>query len=169
MQEMVTCTRTVTITHEGTMETKVKTIIKRCTRSTKTTLRTPQECSLSVTQSPATILPSSTFPSHKPQSSSTFVISHPSAPHTSTSHIAIIPHPLDLPKPTSKPEGFYLVIIGQEVSIFYTWKDTALWVLEISGTVYYKCRTFQQALADYTAAYDKGELHPIPIPGGPFW
>lgn len=169
MQETVTSTRTVTITREGTMETKVKTVIKRCTRSTKTTLRTPQECSPSVTQSPAAISPSSTFPSRKPQSSSTFVISRPSAPRTSTSRIAVIPHPSDLPKPTSKPEGFYLVIIGQEVGIFYTWKDTALRVLEISGAVYYKCRSFQQALADYTVAYDKGELRPIPIPGGPFW
>ncbi|KAI6135981.1 hypothetical protein F5141DRAFT_980450, partial [Pisolithus sp. B1] len=57
-----------------------------------------------------------------------------------------------------KPEGFYLVIVGQEVSIFYTWKDAALQVLEISGAVYYKCKTFQQALANYTAAYNNGEL-----------
>ncbi|KIK13111.1 hypothetical protein PISMIDRAFT_38626, partial [Pisolithus microcarpus 441] len=80
-----------------------------------------------------------------------------------------IPHPSDLVEPTSKPEGFYLVIIGQEFSIFYMWKDTALHVLEISGAIYYKCKTFQQALANYTAAYDKGELHAIPSPGGPFW
>ena len=42
-------------------------------------------------------------------------------------------------------------------------------VLNISGVVYYKCKTFQQALADYTAAYNKGELRAIPTPGGPFW
>ncbi|KAI5990607.1 hypothetical protein EDD15DRAFT_2170125, partial [Pisolithus albus] len=67
------------------------------------------------------------------------------------------------------PEGFYLVIVGQEVRIFYTWKDAALRVLEISGAVYYKCRTFQRALVDYMAAYNKGELRAIPTPGGPFW
>ncbi|KAI5999605.1 hypothetical protein EDD15DRAFT_2124058, partial [Pisolithus albus] len=80
-----------------------------------------------------------------------------------------IPDPSDLAEPTSKPEGFYLVIVGQEVGIFYSWKDTALRVLGISGAIYYKCKTFQQALADYTAAYDKGELRAIPSPGGPFW
>ena len=42
-------------------------------------------------------------------------------------------------------------------------------VLNISGTVYYKCKTFQQALVDYTAAYNKGELCAIPTPGGLFW
>ncbi|KAI5999232.1 hypothetical protein EDD15DRAFT_2134288, partial [Pisolithus albus] len=67
------------------------------------------------------------------------------------------------------PEGYYLVIVGQEVGIFYMWKDAALRVLEISGAVYYKCRTFQQALASYMAAYNKGELRAIPNPGGPFW
>ncbi|KAI6041992.1 hypothetical protein EDC04DRAFT_3109288 [Pisolithus marmoratus] len=67
------------------------------------------------------------------------------------------------------PEGFYLVIIGQEVGIFYTWKDAALQVLDISGVVHYKCKTFQQALADYTATHRKGELCAIPTPGGPFW
>ena len=42
-------------------------------------------------------------------------------------------------------------------------------VLNISGAVYYKCKTFQWALADYTAAYHKGKLRAIPTPGGPFW
>ncbi|KAI6120038.1 hypothetical protein EDD16DRAFT_1479455 [Pisolithus croceorrhizus] len=111
----------------------------------------------------------STNPSRKPQSSLMFVASRPLVPHTSMSHNTVIPHPLDLPGPTSMPEGYYLVIIGQEVSIFYMWKDTALHILEISGAVYYKCRTFHQALADYMAAYKKGELHAIPTPGGPFW
>ncbi|KAI5987213.1 hypothetical protein EDD15DRAFT_2141674, partial [Pisolithus albus] len=92
-----------------------------------------------------------------------------SVPRTSMPHTAAIPHPLDVPRPTSMPEGYYLVIVGQEVGIFYTWKDAALRVLEISSAVYYKCRTFQQALADYMAAYEKGELHAIPNPGGPFW
>ena len=48
-------------------------------------------------------------------------------------------------------------------------KDAAMWVLNISGAVFYKCKTFQQAFADYTAAYHKGKLHEIPTPGGPFW
>ena len=48
-------------------------------------------------------------------------------------------------------------------------KDTALQVLNISGAIYYKCKTFQQALADYTATYENRELHAVPTPGGPFW
>ena len=48
-------------------------------------------------------------------------------------------------------------------------KDAAMWVLNISGAVYYKCKTFQRALADYTATYNKGKLRAIPTPGGPFW
>ena len=48
-------------------------------------------------------------------------------------------------------------------------KDMAMWVLNISGMIYYKCKTFQQALVDYTATYNNGELHAIPTPGGPFW
>ena len=42
-------------------------------------------------------------------------------------------------------------------------------VLNISGAIYYKCKTFQWALADYTATYNKGKLRAIPTPGGPFW
>ncbi|KAI5994200.1 hypothetical protein EDD15DRAFT_2366870 [Pisolithus albus] len=183
-----TVTRTVTTTREGTTETEVETVVKRCTRTTKTTLRSSQKRNPSVTQSPTAITastttvpssptastttllsPSSTLPPRKPQSGSRFVASRASAPRTSTSCAAVIPHPSDVRGPTSTPEGYYLVIVGQEVGIFYTWKDTALRVLEISGAIYYKCRTFQQALADYTAAYNKGELRAIPNPGGPFW
>ena len=48
-------------------------------------------------------------------------------------------------------------------------KDTALCVLNISGAVYYKCKTYQRAFADYTAAYNNGKLRVVPTPGGPFW
>ncbi|KAI5989485.1 hypothetical protein EDD15DRAFT_2151392, partial [Pisolithus albus] len=121
------------------------------------------------TSTTALLSPPRTLSSPNPQSTPTLVSPRPSAPHASTSRIAVVPHPSDLPRPTSTPEGFYLVIVGQEVGIFYTWKDAALRVLEISGAVYYKCRTFQRALANYTAAYNKGELRAIPKPGGPFW
>ncbi|KIK26909.1 hypothetical protein PISMIDRAFT_8682 [Pisolithus microcarpus 441] len=60
------------------------------------------------------------------------------------------------------PRGSTLLLLGKR-------KDAALQVLEISGAVYYKCKTFQQALADYMATYDKGELRAIPTPSGPFW
>ncbi|KAI6033543.1 hypothetical protein PISMIDRAFT_108403 [Pisolithus microcarpus 441] len=153
---------------------KVKTVVKSHIHSTKTTLRSPQKhspSSVATITSPTTLASPSSTPqaTHKLQSTSAFVTPRPSVPHTSTLHTAVIPHPSDIQWPTTKPEGFYLMIVGKEVSIFYTWKDTAAQVLEISGTVHYKCKTFQQALADSTAAYRKGELHAIPTPGGPFW
>ena len=48
-------------------------------------------------------------------------------------------------------------------------KDTAMQVLNVSGMVYYKCKTFQWALADYIAAYNNSKLRATPTPGGPFW
>ncbi|KAI5999211.1 hypothetical protein EDD15DRAFT_2363275 [Pisolithus albus] len=170
----VTHITTVKTTHEGTTETKVKTVVKSRIHSTETTLRSPRKrspSSVATITSPTTLASPSTTPraTHKLWSASAFVTPRPSVPRTSTSHTAVIPHPSDIQRPTTKPEGFYLVIVGQEVGIFYTWKDTAARVLEISGAVHYKCKTFQQALADYTAAYRKGELRAIPTPGGPFW
>ncbi|KAI5992260.1 hypothetical protein EDC04DRAFT_2911221 [Pisolithus marmoratus] len=126
---------------------------------------------VAITASTSTLLSPTSTPQTvcKSQSGSTFVTSPPSVPRTSTARIAVIPHPSDILYPTSKAKGFYLIIVGQEVSIFYTWKETALWVLRISGAVHYKCKTFQQALTAYTDTYDKGELHAIPTPDGPFW
>ncbi|KAI6151545.1 hypothetical protein BKA82DRAFT_3937863, partial [Pisolithus tinctorius] len=57
-------------------------------------------------------------------------------------------------------KGFTSLSFGQEVGIFYTWYFyAALRVLNVSGAVHYKCKTFQRALADYMAAYNNGELH----------
>ncbi|KAI6028254.1 hypothetical protein EDC04DRAFT_2605730 [Pisolithus marmoratus] len=148
-KEMVMYIKMVKTTCDGTMETKVKMVVKHCTCSTKTTLSSPQKFHLPMMQSLVAITtstttlpsPSSTIETaHKSQSGPTFVTSLPSVPHTSTSHIAVIPHPLDVPQPTSKPKGFYVIIVGQEWCSLLQVQDLA---------------------------YDKGELHVIPIPSGP--
>ncbi|KAI5989543.1 hypothetical protein EDD15DRAFT_2370618 [Pisolithus albus] len=151
-----TVTRMVTTTREGTMETKES---SKAQSSCDTIAGCNQlYCNLTVVPNHLnyrlTVTPKDTFLS-QPTIYSNACFPHPSAPRASTSCIAVIPHPSDLLRPTSMPEGFYLVIVGQEVGIFYMWKDAAL--------------TFQRALADYTAAYNKGELHVIPKPGRPFW
>ncbi|KAI6154662.1 hypothetical protein BKA82DRAFT_4347606 [Pisolithus tinctorius] len=168
-EETITRITTTKTTREGTTETKVKTMVKR-SHVTRTTLRSPRKCSPSATITGSTTTPpsASSTPQSTPKSQSGSAFP-PSVPRASTSHSSVIPHPSDVPRPTSPPEGFYLVIVGQEVGIFYTWKDAALRVLDVSGAVHYKCKTFQRALADYTAAYNNGELRAIPIPGGPFW
>ncbi|KIK18693.1 hypothetical protein PISMIDRAFT_14189 [Pisolithus microcarpus 441] len=128
-EETVTHIKMIKTTRKGTTE-MVKTMVKHRTHSTKTTLRSPQRCSPSVSQSPVAIttsastLPSSPGtprPTRKPQSDSGLITSLPSVCRSSTSQTAVIPHPSDVPHPTSMPEGFYLIIVGQEVGIFYTW------------------------------------------------
>lgn len=141
--EMIMRITTTKTTHEGTTETKVKTVVK-CSHVTRTTLRSPRKCSPSATITGSTTTPpsASSTPQSTPKSQSGSAFP-PSVPHVSTSHSSVIPHPSDVPQPTSPPEGFYLIIVGQEVGIFYTWKDAALRVLDISGAVHYKCKTFQ--------------------------
>ena len=126
----VTRIKTVKTTHEGAMETKVESVVRHQTHSSKTTHHTSQECSPSAAQSlTATSTTIPTLPSPpstptttcKPQSGSTFVTPSPSIPSSSTSHTIGIPHPSDLAHPTSPVEGYYLVIVRQEVGIYYTW------------------------------------------------
>jgi len=122
--------KTVKTTHQGATETKVESMVRCRTHSSKTTRGTSRECSPSAAQSAAatgtgiTTLPSppsTPTTTCKPQLGSTLVTSSPSIPSSSTSHTIGIPHPSDLPHPTSPVEGYYLVIVGQEVGIYYTW------------------------------------------------
>ena len=118
------------MTRQGAMETKVESMVRRRTHSSKTTCGTPQECSPSAAQSVAATNtaiptlpspPSTPMTTRKPQLGSTIVTPSPLIPSSSTFHTTGIPHPSDLPHPTSPIEGYYLVIVGQEVSIYYTW------------------------------------------------
>ena len=134
--------KTVKMTCQGAMETKVESVVRHWTHSSKTTRGTSQECSPSVAQSVAatgtsiTTLPSppsTPTTTRKPQLGSMLVTSSPSIPSSSTSHTIGIPHPSDLPHPTSPVEGYYLIIVGQEVGIYYMW--------------YVRCLTFTHVIS----------------------
>ena len=124
---MITHIKTVKTTHQGAMEMKVETIVRHQTHSSKTTLGTSQECSPSARQSPvATVTtlpspPSTPTTTCKSQLGSTIVASPPMVSSSSTSCATGIPHPLDLWHLPSTVEAYYLVIVGQEVGIYYTW------------------------------------------------
>ena len=122
----ITCIKTVKTTCQGATETKVESIVRHWTYSSKTTHEVSQECSPSATKLPVATTAITTLPSPpstptttgKSWSGSTIVTSPPSTPSSSMFHTVGIPCPLDLPHPTSTVEGYYLVIVGQEVGIY---------------------------------------------------
>ncbi|KAG2059911.1 hypothetical protein BDR06DRAFT_855239, partial [Suillus hirtellus] len=73
----------------------------------------------------------------------------------------------------SPPEGhnskIYVITVGQQVGLFFHWNDVTQQVNCVSGNIHYKHNTFQEALMQYTCAYENGKLCVIPIPGSPFW
>ncbi|KAH7914664.1 hypothetical protein BJ138DRAFT_1123304 [Hygrophoropsis aurantiaca] len=80
-----------------------------------------------------------------------------------------IPHPDDITPPTTVPRGYYVIIVGQEVGIFYRWAHVAERTLNISGSVQSKYPHFEMAKTAYTEAYNSGSVRAVPIYGGPFW
>ncbi|KAG1892503.1 hypothetical protein F4604DRAFT_1913225 [Suillus subluteus] len=52
-------------------------------------------------------------------------------------HSTMVPAPnnIQVPHANLKPEGFWVITIGQEVGIFYHWADVAEQVNFISGNV----------------------------------
>ncbi|KIJ58761.1 hypothetical protein HYDPIDRAFT_33827 [Hydnomerulius pinastri MD-312] len=80
------------------------------------------------------------------------------------------PHPNTFRNPKVKgAHRYYVVIVGQEVGIFWDWNDVALRVHKVSCACYKKCTTFQEAFQRYRVAYERGELQVKPIPGTQFW
>ncbi|KAI6016133.1 hypothetical protein BKA83DRAFT_69319, partial [Pisolithus microcarpus] len=80
-----------------------------------------------------------------------------------------LPSCILLPKSDISVQGYYVITVGQEVGIFYTWPDVAACTNGISGNVHKQCKTFSEALKVYTRMYNKGCVRAIPVPGGPFW
>lgn len=96
------------------------------------------------------------------------------------------PTPGDIQAPHSgvDAEGFWVIIVGQEVGIFYTWyiwltstsniidgllrADVAERTNFISGNIQKWYPSFEKALAAYTVKYNEGSVRAVPIPGGPF-
>ncbi|KAG2030174.1 hypothetical protein BDR03DRAFT_847550, partial [Suillus americanus] len=60
-----------------------------------------------------------------------------------------------------KPEGFWVVTVGQEVGIFYHWSvaDVTERTNFISSNVQKRYPSFQEALEVYTFKFNKGRVH----------
>ncbi|KAI5986551.1 hypothetical protein EDC04DRAFT_2615050 [Pisolithus marmoratus] len=69
-----------------------------------------------------------------------------------------IPHPscILLPKSNTAVQGYYVIMVGQEVGIFYTWPDVAVQMNNISGNTHKQCKSFSEALKLYMWMYNKG-------------
>ncbi|KAI5992240.1 hypothetical protein EDD15DRAFT_2168485 [Pisolithus albus] len=78
-------------------------------------------------------------------------------------------HPDNIKLPTIPVNEFYVVIVGQETGIFYSWRDAAARVLGVSKNIHFKCATFQEALRCYKNAYDCNEVQCMPNPGTQFY
>ncbi|KAI6008026.1 hypothetical protein EDC04DRAFT_2532577, partial [Pisolithus marmoratus] len=77
--------------------------------------------------------------------------------------------PDSIKPPTTPINEFYVVIIGQEPGIFYSWNDAAARVLDVSKNVHFKCSTFQEALQHYKDAYYCNEVKCVAILGMHFY
>ncbi|KAG1884373.1 hypothetical protein F4604DRAFT_1574784 [Suillus subluteus] len=87
------------------------------------------------------------------------------------SNNVMIPAPNEITPPCDglKPEGFWVITVGQEVGVFYHWADVAERTNYVSGNVQKSYHSFQEAREVYTAKYNEGRVRAVPIPGGPFW
>ncbi|KAG2336257.1 hypothetical protein BDR05DRAFT_1006026 [Suillus weaverae] len=136
----------------------------------------------SVTYSKKTIKESVTFkikdPPHAPQSPSRSS-SHSScsrhaprspSPTHSTTVASRTPHPDELYLPVgTQVQGYYVVTVGQKVSIFFQWLDAKVHIDGISGASHTRYDHWADALELYTSHYNMGLLHAVPTVGGPFW
>ncbi|KAG2060966.1 hypothetical protein BDR06DRAFT_861117, partial [Suillus hirtellus] len=59
-----------------------------------------------------------------------------------------------------KPEGFWVITVGQEVGIFYCWSviDVAEHTNFVSGNIQKGYPSFQEALEAYTVQYNEGRV-----------
>ncbi|KAG2040312.1 hypothetical protein BDR03DRAFT_844516, partial [Suillus americanus] len=56
------------------------------------------------------------------------------------------------------PEGFWVVTVGQEVGIFYSWADVAQRTNFVSGNIQKSYPSFQKAHEAYAAQYNAGRV-----------
>ncbi|KAF9232689.1 hypothetical protein BU15DRAFT_80958 [Melanogaster broomeanus] len=96
--------------------------------------------------------------------------SHPPAIYLS-SYVPPVPHPSVILPPSrhTAVQGYWVVTVGQEVGIFYSWSDVAERTDFISGNRQHKVSSSEDALAVYTRKYNEGSVRAVPTPGGPFW
>ncbi|KAF9242898.1 hypothetical protein BU15DRAFT_60188 [Melanogaster broomeanus] len=93
----------------------------------------------------------------------------PPAIHLS-SYVPPVPHPSAILPPSrhATVQGYWVVTVSQEVSIFYSWSDVAERTDFISGNRQHKVSSFEDALAVYRRKYNEGSVRAVPTPGGPF-
>ena len=110
-----------------------------------------------------------------------------SSKKTTPAYIAPVPHPSCIlpPKRGTNVQSYYVITVGQEVGIFYTWyvfftvrcdlvftlhrPEVATRTNDISGNTHKRYSSFSQALNAYEKMYNKGCVRAVPVPGGPFW
>ncbi|KAI6118304.1 hypothetical protein F5141DRAFT_1061919 [Pisolithus sp. B1] len=87
------------------------------------------------------------------------------------SYIPPIPHPTNilLLKSNVAVQGYYMITVGQEVGIFYTWLYVAAHTNGISGNTHKQCKSFSKAIKVYMCMDNKGCVRAVPVLGGPFW
>ncbi|KAF9231142.1 hypothetical protein BU15DRAFT_68580 [Melanogaster broomeanus] len=83
----------------------------------------------------------------------------PPAIHLS-SYVPPVPHPSAILPPSrhATVQGYWVVTVGQEVGIFYSWSDVAERTDFISGNRQHKVSNFKDALAVYTRKYNEGSV-----------
>ncbi|KAI6010077.1 hypothetical protein PISMIDRAFT_116317 [Pisolithus microcarpus 441] len=81
------------------------------------------------------------------------------------------PNPSEIKPPSSDEpaEGFYIVTVGQEVGIFFSWLDASEHVTNVPGAQHKHYHTFKDALRAYTSKYNEGAVRVTPLTGGCFW
>ncbi|KAI6105164.1 hypothetical protein EDD16DRAFT_1710719 [Pisolithus croceorrhizus] len=81
------------------------------------------------------------------------------------------PNPSEIKPPTGGEvaEGFYIITVGQEVGIFFSWLDPSECVTNILGAQHKCYHTFKDVLQAYTHKYNEGAVWVMLGAGSCFW
>ncbi|KAI6006014.1 hypothetical protein EDD15DRAFT_2154387, partial [Pisolithus albus] len=141
----------------------------------------PRSVSLSHPQSAArhrTKATQATPSQAQPRSSHERIPAHQSHCHaksqtqpTQDAFVLLPPNPSEIKPPSGDEpaEGFYVVTVGQEVGIFFSWLDASERVTNVPGAQHKRYRTFKDALRAYTGKYNEGAVRVTPLAGSRFW
>ncbi|KAI6018979.1 hypothetical protein BKA83DRAFT_39997, partial [Pisolithus microcarpus] len=81
------------------------------------------------------------------------------------------PNPSEIKPPSSDElaEGFYIVTVGQEVGIFFSWLNASEHVTNVPGAQHKCYCTFKDVLWAYTSKYNEGAVQVTLLAGSRFW
>ena len=91
-----------------------------------------------------------------------------------------------MPREGQHIQGFYLVTVGRECGIFFSWWVSSLVTLifyllswdrddshdrtnKVSGACHKRCGTWQEAIQRYRDAYNRGRVKALPEPNSQYW